>query len=276
MLTLADASAYFDRTPIVDPATGKTLFYGQVDPYADAVRDSATAYRRVLSVVPGTTIPASRVVKIFGQVWIIGDSELDGLETRHREKFVLHPAKTLLNIGTLSGYLTATVASTSWADVTWVKDAKEDAVSSRSVPQFSVFLPRPAAVAEYSVMWDTDGAYLAQPVHPVPSGIKDIKCLKLEFAPADATLATRTFDPVAGAYSSSITSTVKCLRVRWQSLFKYGSQGDAKFQEGDDSLVLPTGTVISTKDTLTLAGKTWKILSVETLGGAVVAHGRPA
>ncbi len=84
MLTLADASGYFDRTPMADTVTGSTLFYGQVDPYGDAVRDSATAYRRILSVKPGTVMPASKTLKIFGRVWIIGDSEIDGQSVQHR------------------------------------------------------------------------------------------------------------------------------------------------------------------------------------------------
>lgn len=276
MLTLAEASSYFDRTPVLDPTTGRTLFYGQMDVYDDSKRDSATAYRRILSVKPGTAMPAGRVVRILGHYWIVGDSEVDGLELLHREKYVLHPARCTLNISTLSGYLGATVATTSWADVSWIKDAKEEAVSSRAVPLFTIFLPKAAAVSEYSVLWDVDGAYLAQPVHPVASGIRDVNCLKLDYAVVAATLATRTFNPVSGSYSASVNSTVNCLRVRWQSLYRYGSQGDAKFQEGDDSFVLPTGTAVATKDTLTLAGKTWNILSVETLGGAVVAHGRPA
>jgi len=38
--------------------------------------------------------------------------------------------------------------------------------------------------------------------------------------------------------------------------------------------VLPAGTVLATKDTVTLDGALWNVLSVDALGGAVVAHGR--
>ena len=67
-----------------------------------------------------------------------------------------------------------------------------------------------------------------------------------------------------------------CLKVRWQDLFLYGSQASNHYQEGDCSLVLPSDTVVATKDTVTLSGSTWNIVSVGRLGGAVVAHGRPA
>lgn len=274
MLTLADASRYFDRTPILDPYTGATLFYAQIDPYQDAIRDSATAYRRIMSVAPGLRMPDSRLVKILGSVWIVGDSELDGLATAHREKFVLHPAPTLIGVRTLSGHVTGGALTVSWGDMVWLKDAKEESSSSRTNPMYTAYLPTSAALNEYNVITVGTTGYLVGPSHDQVSGVLSATCAKLEYAVADATLATRVYDPVLGKYTASVDTTVKCLRVRWQSLYLYGSQGDAKYQEGDCSLVFPSGTTIATKDRVTLDGQAWNILAVETLGGAVVAHGR--
>lgn len=275
MLTLADASRYFDRTPILDTVTGVTLFYGQVDPYADAMRDSATAYRRILSVSPSVVIPASRLVRILGSVWIVGDSEVDGMAVAHRRKYVLHPAPTLLSIRGLSGHVTGGTATVLWGNMIWFKDAKEEASSSRLNPLYTAYLPTSAALAEYDVISVGTTGYLVGPQHEQASGVLSATCAKLEYAPADATLATRVYDPVQGKHVSSTNTTVKCLRVRWQSLYLYGSQGDAKYQEGDCSLVFPTGTVLATKDRVILVGQDWSVLAVETIGGAVVAHGRP-
>jgi hypothetical protein len=276
MLTLADASSYFDRTPILDATTGATLFYGQVDPYDDAKRDSATAYRRILSVKPGTAIPASRAVRILGSAWLIGASELDGQASAHREKYVLHPAPSTLAVTSLPGYVTGATPVTNFGDMIWLKDGKEDASSSRVVPMLTAYLSSSAALAEYDVVKVGSLGYLVGPPHLQASGVQAATCSRLEFAPVDATLATRTYDPVQGKYTATVSTTVKCLRVRWQTLFLYGSQGDAKYQEGDCSLVLPAATEVATKDTITLAGQAWSILAVESLGGAVVAHARRA
>jgi hypothetical protein len=276
VITLADASSFFDRTPVVDINTGRNLFYAQFDPYDDSRRDSATAYRRIMSVRAGTSMPSNRVVSVFGRKWIVGDSEIDGLEETHREKFVMHPARRLLNVSSLSGYLTSTVSATTWADTSWVKDSKEEETSSRAIPLYSVYLPRTAPVSEYSVLWEGAEAFLAQPVHDQASGIRTVTALKLEYPVVSSSRTTRTYDPVQGSYTGSTTTSLPCLRVRWQSLYRYGSMGDARFQEGDDSFVLPTGTTIATKDTLTVSGVVWNVLSVESLGGAVVVHGRRA
>jgi hypothetical protein len=274
MLTLADASRYFDRTPILDPYTGALLFYAQIDPYQDAVRDSATAYRRIMSLAPGISMPASRLVKILGSVWIVGDSEIDGMSKAHREKFVLHPAPTLLGVRTLNGHVVGGAFTTSWGDMVWLKDAKEESSSSRTNPMYTAYLPTSATLNEYNVITVGTTGYLVGPPHDMASGTLSATCSKLEYGVADATLATRVYDPVLGKYTSSVDTTVKCLRVRWQSLYLYGSQGDTKYQEGDCSLVFPTGTPLATKDRVTLDAQVWSVLAVETLGGAVVAHAR--
>lgn len=274
MLTLADASRFFDRTPIHDPFTDDLLLYAQIDPYSDAIRDSATAYRRIMSVAPGLTIPASRLVKIMGSVWIVGDSERDGMATVHREKFVIHPAPTLLGVRTLSGHVAGGAQTVTWGDMAWLKDAKEESSSSRTSPMYTAYAPTSATLAEYSVITIGTTGYLCGPEREQASGVLSATCAKLEYAVADATLATRVYDPVVGGYTASADTTVRCQRVRWQSLYLYGSQGDAKYQEGDCSLVFPAGTTLNTASKVTLAGLVWSILAVETLGGAIVAHGR--
>jgi hypothetical protein len=275
VLTLAQASSYFDRTPACDVLTGATLFLCQVDPFADSARDSATAYRRILSVKPGTAMPASRTLKIFGRVWVIGDSEIDGMSTMHREKYVLHPADYQFSYSTLSDYVSGVAGSTAWGSLEWFKDGKEDASSSRVVPMYSAYCSTSVPLSEFGVISVGSKGYLLSTPHLQASGMQTATCLQLEHSVVDATLSTRVYDPTQGKYTTSVTTTIKCQRVRWQSLYLYGSQGDAKYQEGDCSLVFPVGTTLATKDSVTLAGQVWNVLAVEIVGGAVVAHGRP-
>ena len=276
MLKLSEASTYFDRTEVRDPDTGDLLFLGQISAFDDSRRDAGGAYRRTLSVAPGTVMPASCALRVFGQVWLAGALELDGFEELHREKYVLQQAHVKYSVSRLPSYLTATPTLTSWGSVEWLKDAKEIESSSRAVPIFTVYFGKGTDVREYDIIWWGLSAHLATAVHMSASGFLAATCVKLEYAPADATLSTRTYDPAAGSYVASVTSTVKALRVRWQSLFLYDSQADVHYRAGDCTLVLPAGTVVATKDTLTLAGQLWAVVSFEELAGAVLVHGRPA
>lgn len=276
MMNLAAVSSYFDRTPVYDPDTGALLFYGQVDPFDDSRRESATGYRRILSVADSVTIPTARVVKIHNSIWVVGTSEEDGWLEVHRRKFVLHPASYRFKLSTLPNFLAGVIANYAWCGVEWYKDGKEESTSSRSIPKYTAYFSSTFVLQEYDIIWLDSGCYLVETPHQSTAGFTAATCSKLEFVPASATVATRTYDPAQGKYVSSTTATKSCLRVRWQDLFLYGSQASAHYQEGDCSLVLPSNTAIATKDVVTLSGITWNVISVGRLGGAVVAHGRPA
>jgi hypothetical protein len=275
MLTLADAAAYFDRTPILDPDTDALLFYGQLDPYDDSKRDAGAAYRRVLNVAPGTAVPGA--VKLLGQRWLVGHKEVDGLDVAHRDKYVLQPATVKVNISRLDGFLAGTVAATAWAAIEFLKESKEIEVSSDVNPLYTVFLPAATDLREHDVVWYAGRALLAQAPRTQPSDFKMATCLELEqAAPAAATVTTRTFDPAARGYVNGAAASVQALRVRWQSLFLYGSQADARYKPGDASLVLPGGAAVTTTDRIEIAGEAWRPLAVETIAGATVVHVRAA
>lgn len=274
MLTLAEASCFFDLTPVLDPTTSGVLFYAQLDLYDDAKRDSATAYRRVMSVQPGTTIPASRVISVLGRRWLVGTLETDGLATAHRDKYVLHPANDSVNVSRLPGFLSATVASTVWGDIEWVKDAKAEAVTSSLVPMYTAYLPSSTDVREYDVVWSGTLACIVEAVRHAPSGVTTALCRSLLEPVVTATLNTRTYDPVVGDYTASVPTPVSCLKLPREGLYLYDSQGSARNKEGDVTLVLPASTAVATKDTLTLGSAAWGVLSVQSVGGAKLVHGR--
>lgn len=274
-MKLADASSYFDRTEALDPTSNALLFKGQMGNYDDSKRDASAAYRRVLSVRPGTAMPSGRVVKMMGRNWLIGSMEPDGLDELHREKYVLQQAPIQLKVSRLSAFLAGTVAATYWADAHWVKDAKQLEVSSETPQIFDITMTSVVDVRVHDVLWDTGVAYLALSPRPVASGYIQVNALKLDqTAPAVASLISRTYDPVAGTYTSAAPVNVNALAVRWQSLYEYGSQTSERYQEGDAAIVLPSGTVVNTATKVTLAGVTYQVVAVLEMGGAVVLHAR--
>lgn len=270
MITLAQASTYFDRTIVYHADSGQALFRAQVEPYDDVRRDASTAYRRVLSVKAGTVVPSE--VNVLGTVWLVGASETDALDEIHRQKYVIAQAKARLRSSTLAEYLQSNYSQTLWAAPYWSKDAKQTEVSSASPQMFDVYLS--TTVAAQTVLWDDTAAYLVISPRPMASGLQAAHSLKLDQTRAQATLRKRTYSPTAGAYVQEQTVSVPTLQVRWQSLFEYGSQMDERYQEGDASFVLPLSCGADTACTVDVAGRQWQVLSVDVVGGAAVAHCR--
>lgn len=274
MMTLADAASFFDRTAVLHPDTDAHLFYGQVDPYDDSRRDAIAAYRRILSVAPGTSVPSA--IKIFGNVFLVGGSEVDGLESEHREKYVIQQADAKASVHRLPGFLAGTVASQVWAKASWEKDGKELEASDAALQIFDILVPMASDVRVHDIVTLAGSTYIVHSTRPGGAGFLMVSAYKLDqTTPAASSLVSRTYDPVSGSYVSAAAVTPNCLRVRWQFLFRYDSREDAANVAGDAAFVLPSGTSITTASRITLAGAEWKVVSVDSIDGAVVAHVRP-
>lgn len=275
MMKLSQAAAYFDRTPVLDPDNGNVLFYGQVDPYDDSKRDAGAAYRRVLSVSPGTAMPAHRCVRVLGRAWVVGTKETDGLEELHRDKYVLQPAEQW-NVSRLPAWLAGTPGPGLWGGVEWVKDTKEIDSSSRVSPQFNGLFSTSADIRVNDVVHSTAVAHLVRAVRPLASGVLGLTLSPLDGfpIPEQAEVTNRAYNPVAGTYSTSSTTNLPALLARWQDLFTYTNQLQARFREGDDILVLPSTAAVSTADAVSLRGIVYQVLGVQQEAGVKLAHVR--
>lgn len=272
MMTLAEASSYFDRTQVLDAVTSLPLFMAQVDPFEDSHRDAYSAYRRTMSVAPGTVIPDHRTVHLLGSDWIVGEGESDGMQELHRQKYVISPAPASLKVSTLAQYLEGTFTKTVLAAPYWTKDAKQAGLSSEQPQMYDVFVP--SAVPPQVIIWDELAAYLTVSVRPMPSGFTSAFSLKLDRAVETVAITTRRYDPVAGDYTVMASPTSSALRVRWQSLFEYDSQMEARYQDGDLSVVLPDLPAVDTSALIEFPDTVYQVLSVDRIGGAQVAHCR--
>lgn len=273
MMDLADASAFFDRTNILDAFSGAVLFQAQIDPYDESKRDAGSAYRRILSVRPGTVMPVHRTVSIHGQTWLVGSEEVDGHEGPHRTKYTLQAAKPA-QVRTLAQLLAGLTTQVVYSGVEWLKDSKEVEASSEVSAQFVAYLSEQFVIQRGQVVTCAGHHYLVTGARLTASGYLAAVAAELDYPVVTATITTPAFDPVAGSSSAGASSTVAAMRVRWQSLFEYGHQLAERFQEGDDVIVLPLTSAPAPGSLVTLAGDGWYVLEVRTYGGAAVAHAR--
>ena len=109
------------------------------------------------------------------------------------------------------------------------------------------------------------------------SGLREARGIVQEYTgAASLALVSRTFSPATGGYVEGVGAATPTLKVRWQELFQYGDQMDARFQEGDDSFAVPANTVAHIGDTFLYASQRYLIKNVRAIAGVKVLHGRPA
>jgi hypothetical protein len=274
MMTLAQASSYFDKTPVTDPYTGSVLFYAQIEPFDDAKRDAYTAYRRTMSVAPGTVIPAHKTLRLLGGDWMVGTPQSDGLATAHRQKYVVSEVLDTLKVSSLGEFLAGTAPRQTMASPYWAKDEAQIGTSSDRPQLFDIVLP--SEVGPSSVLWSTTSAFLSLSAQRGPTGLFSSNCLKLTAPKETCTLVKRVFSPATGGFTETPQAPFQALRVRWQSLFEYLSQSTERYQEGDVSLVVPDTADVATADLLQLGIQRYSNLGVRALSGAKVVHCRRA
>lgn len=275
MMTLTQASSFFDRMPVYDPDNGEVLFYGQVDPYDDSKRDAGAAYRRVLSVAPGTPMPARRAVRLLGSEWLVGNMEPDGLADLHRQKYVLQPAHAC-GLLTLAQYLAGAAADPTWAGVEWFKDGKEVSESSEMFTLYSGYFAEGLGPAIGEIVTAGTQAFLVRSVRRMPAGFDVAVLAEQRGRPASATLTRRVFVPATGGMADSAPVPVPALRLRWQDLFEYTVSEPVRHSPGDDTIVLPAATQVANADRIELGGQLWGVIDVTTVHGVKACHVRRA
>jgi hypothetical protein len=278
MMKLSDVGRVFDTMTILD-ASGKTRpVKGRILPYDDNSRDSLSADRRILSMVPGTAIPARRVIHAAGEYWIVGQVTADfhGDEPL-RQKYVLHRVDGVARVATFEQAISGVGGVTAHVGRLWMKDMKEPEESSSLYESLHFYLSTTEDIRDQSKL---TGPFLdGEETHVLIHFKSKWHLVRNTFESAggfQVAVVDELPDPVAIAATINSTvydkladkkvatgKTVQALSLRWQSQYTYLSSYSTKYEEGDRVLmVLKSDTTPTVADTVTLRGRTFKVVTV--------------
>lgn len=252
-----------DKTPCYDSYTGLLAFNGQLLAYDESKRDSETAERRILSLGPLAVIPTRRCVNIAGKNYIVGAGNDDLYRGEViRVGYVTHEAVGLASVKTLLQAVQGAAGIQAYVGVTWIKNMAYSEQNSLLVPQVHVHLSstEPATAGMMVVL---NGIYyLIRAIYYGAGGTLSAVSdqLPTPVREAGVQVSTGVFDPVADTTSTS-TTTTNVLRVRWQSLFQYGSNAAPKFGPEDIQLVIDKAVAVKPGSQVTLSDGKWIIAS---------------
>lgn len=279
-MRLHDTANYFDRVSVRDAYTLVEACKGQLDLYDDVQRDGITAVRRVLSVRPGTVMPARRAVRLDGDDYLMSEKGAPDyhLGTEIRRKYILHRSDGLAEIKTILQELTNVQGTSAHAGVVWLKGSKEVDESSDLTNHNTLYFAKGEPVqVGYVTRLDTIW-YVIRGVYATQSGFIAAVADQLD-TPHFDTVAynSRVYNPVTDAYATT-TVNVKALRLRWQTHFEYLSPASAKFDEGDDVVMVAAAAVATptTGDTIMLADGLRRVEAMYSVGGVWQLHVRRA
>lgn len=278
-MKLSDAASHFARTVFADAYDPTSTITGKLMAFEDATRDSLSADRRMLSVVPGTVIPQRRALLSDSYAWLVGDVAVDyhmGKELRN--KYILHQATELARMYTFEGALASTVTKEFWANRLWVKGTKETDESSGVYDAYVVYASRTEDLRHPD--WATGNFFDGREQHVLVQIDSRWHLVRTSYISAGGFLAcvvdelpepvlptvtytVRTYNPVPDTFT---TSDISCSAVllRWQSNFEYLTRYSLPFQSGDVVVkILKTAvTVAKANDLVDIRGRKFKVLAV--------------
>lgn len=274
-MRLAAAARYFDRQLMTD-AYGTATLRAQFDLFDDSKRDGGVTRRRMLSVAPGVALPARRAVASDGIVWLVGGQNPDYFAGEAiRRKYPLHMADGLASIQSFAQYLAATPGLSAYAAIDWVKSAKEIDESSELADTLNIVLAKGESLAFPSLLTLNGETYLLRQSHVSSAGFLIVNADEIGTPVSETgSFTSRTYDAVNDTWAGTPVS-VKFLRLRWQSHFRYLSQRTPNFQAGDDVLVcLQSAATPKANDKVALSDGVWQMLTVQAEGTCWSIHAR--
>jgi hypothetical protein len=225
--------------PCNDGYTGAFLYNGQLNLYDDSRRDSESSERRIIELAPELSPPARKVIEAHGVRYILGHGFQDSaLGSVIRRKYIAHEASSLSTWYTLQQLCQNTAGVQAWAAKAWVKDSKEIDESSDMIGVNHIHMATSEAVAPTNIIL-FDGAYhIVRKTTHGPAGTLVLTCDEVpEPAIETATLKQGTWDPINETMATTNTS-VRTLRLRWQSLFEYRDAAAHSFKPEDMQVVI--------------------------------------
>lgn len=239
MSKLIRTAQRFDQTPCNDAYTGSFLFNGQLKAWPEVLRDSEVAARRVLSCAPSIMMPSRRAIAVGSDVYLIGSGNTD--QWKGQPIRVGYPATKADGLAVLSGLDQLCLGQNGiqvYTGKSWIKNDAFTQQDSHLNPKHQVFFSNSETITPGKAVILGSTMMLIRAVYEAPTGLIIADCDEMMLPNVTAvTLETKVFDPVSNTSSSSTTS-VTVVRLRWQSMFQYMASSSPTFKSGDEQAVV--------------------------------------
>lgn len=264
------------NTQLATDAYGSATFYCQFEPLSYSKVDGVAVRKRLISAAPSVTIPARGAISLDGQIYLVGIGAPDYWKGACiRKNYVLQGADALANLNTIAAELAGTAATSAYAALVFAKYLPDSVDSSKYPPQYQIFTAGSESAPAESLIQLNSIWYLVKDSYVSTSGLRIALANVIQGTVFETiTASNKTYVPTTDSYTS-VTHSVKLLRLRWQEHFTYLSKAQISYDRGDEQIfILKSAMTVLAGDTLALSDGTWRILDVQDEGLCWGCHAR--
>lgn len=259
-MRLASAATRFDKTVATDAYNPLTTFKCQLAPHDLFKVDSTAVSVRSMSCAPSISMPARGVIAIDGERFLVGKRTADfwnGAAIRH--SYVIQGAESAATLISIGDALLSVAGVTAYVSLDFNKNQTDERTNSTYHSQYNIFLGGAESVASL-INIGTRWFHVRQAYVSV-SGLLVTLANEIEGTVFETVnFGATTYNPVIDA-KTTVTTSIKVLRILWTEDFAYLSQGTAKFENGDMVVMTPKTVSPKAGDTLALSDGNWRILN---------------
>lgn len=277
-MEIYDAARYFDRDPISDGYTAVYLFDGQCASFDDSSSDGATNRRRVLSLAPGLSLPARRVISMYGDRWVVGTGTPDGFFGQViRQHFTMKRVTDLFAVLTPGEAVAGSVGVPSYAQKVYFKDTVNSLTDSEYDTFWNIFVSPGEAVDKGTFFKDgSNRLYRVRNSYLPTEGLRVAQSDALDVgARTTASFSTGTRDPITQNFSAG-SATVNAIKMDVPKFYRFAHMSDPLNHPGDLAVFVPSSTTVRQGQTFTMDGATWTILDKQVEIDCTAIHARRA
>lgn len=276
-MRLKAAARFFDDTPVYDGYTGEYLWPCQFSSFNDANAVGSTSTRRILSIAPGLQLPARRVIKIFDDVWLVGDGNPDSWKGEPiRQSFNMKKSNVSVEICTPAQACLGTAGTQAYAQKIYFKDTINSLNNADYDPFWNFFLAPTEPVAKGAFLRAGSQLYRVRSDYVPLEDLRIAQSDSVDAGPVSAVFTTGAYNPVTDSFAAT-TVTAPVILLDFTKLYAYQSKASERVASGDmNALVAKASLTPVVGKSLSLSSVDWKILSVESEQDAWLLHLRKA
>lgn len=275
-MRFADISAFFDKDPVYDAYTGDLLFKCHTSAHDDRTSSGSTSRRRTMTTGEGTVIPARRAVTVYGEAWIVGNSNPDHFQgTAVRRSYDLKKSTGLIERLTPGQACLGAAGSSFHAHREYYRDTVDTRTSADWDVMWNIYHAPGEGVVEGSILRQGSTYYRARTTR---DSIEQYDITEADQLDANvrqsATFVSQkrslvTEQPVGAPVQ------VQVLQMDMTKFFQFRTQGESTVQAGDRMVFVAQSAHTPTVGAeFTMEGLQWRVLSVVPEQDAFALHAR--
>lgn len=273
-MKFSSVSKVFDTIETFDAYSGRYLFKSQPGSFETSNPEGSVARRRVLSVAPGLTMPARRVIRLLNELWIVGAGSSDGMFGRNvRDSYWMRKATDFATVRTPGQAALNAGGFTAYCMREYLKDTVDASTTADYYAQYETHF----AISELV----TSGGYIVTPtkLFRVRAARDDVAGFLMAStddvgleALVTATFTTSSYTPSTDT-NTTISTAVPALLINRARLFRLETQSDARYLAGDHTLLVAKSSITPEPgQEITVDSRKWRIEQVTTEQDAWSLH----